>query len=123
MNAPAGVGCARRWGASVGVVAALAFGVSGAMSGRALADDPIATVNYACKDGKTIKATFYDDKADLVLGDGRKISLPQAKSADGGRYANDDESFVFWAVGSKAFVTEGDPNTQTFADCVGKPET
>ena len=86
----------------------------------ARAEDPIATVDYACKDGKTIKATFYNASVDLVLGDGQKMSLPQAQSADGGRYATANESFVFWAVGNKAFVTEGDPNVQTYADCVGK---
>ncbi|MBN8995545.1 MAG: MliC family protein [Rhizobiales bacterium] len=99
---------------------ALAVVAFGCCSLPALAEDPIATVDYACKEGKTIKATFYNASVDLVLGNGKKMSLPQAQSADGGRYATADESFVFWAVGDKAFVTEGDPNVQTYADCVGK---
>jgi membrane-bound inhibitor of C-type lysozyme len=88
----------------------------------ALAEDVIATVDYACKDGKTIKATFYASSVDLVLDGDRKMSLPQAQSADGGRYATADESFVFWSKGNGAFVTEGDPNVETYADCVGKNE-
>lgn len=103
-----------RFGRASVIAVILALG-----AGPALAEDAIATVAYACKDGKTIKATFYDASVDLVLGDGKKMSLPQAQSADGGRYATPDESFVFWAVGDKAFVTEGDPNVQTYADCVG----
>ncbi len=122
MNATAGVGGASRLSASLAVagsvLAVLCMGVA-----PAHAEDAVATVNYSCQGGKTIKATFYSAKVELVLGDGRSLSVPQAASADGGRYANADESFVFWAVGSKAFVTEGDPNTQTFADCVGKPAT
>jgi len=104
------------------VAAAMAAATFGLGVLPALAEDPIATVDYACKDGKTIQATFYNASVDLVLGDGKKMSLPQAQSADGGRYATPNESFVFWAVGNKAFVTEGDPNVQTYADCIGKKQ-
>jgi membrane-bound inhibitor of C-type lysozyme len=84
------------------------------------AADPIATVKYACNGGKTIDATYYEEKVDLTLSDGRSVSLPQAMSGSGTRYANADESFVFWSKGNDAFVTEGDPDNPTFADCVGK---
>jgi membrane-bound inhibitor of C-type lysozyme len=87
----------------------------------AVADDAaIAKVDYACADGKTIVATYYADKVDLVLSDGRTMTLPQTISGSGIRYADADESFVFWSKGDDAFATEGDPNTPTFADCVGK---
>ena len=101
--------------------AGLALAALGLGTVPALAEDPVATVSYTCKEGKTIKAVFYSDKVDLTLA-GKQISLPQAPSADGGRYATADESLVFWAVGDKAYVTEGDPDVQTYADCVGKPE-
>jgi membrane-bound inhibitor of C-type lysozyme len=100
---------------------AIGLGLAAGWGMPAVAEDAIATVDYSCKDGKTMKATFYNASVDLVLG-GKKVSLPQAQSADGGRYANADESLVFWAVGNKAFVTEGDPDVQTYADCIGKPE-
>jgi len=42
--------------------------------------------------------------------------LPQARSGSGARYANGDESFVFWNKGDTAFIEE-DGKT-TYADCV-----
>jgi membrane-bound inhibitor of C-type lysozyme len=88
----------------------------------ALAADPIATVKYTCTGGKTIDATYYEERVDLTLSDGRSLSLPQAMSGSGARYANADESFVFWSKGNDAFVTEGDLDKPTFADCVGKED-
>ncbi len=81
------------------------------------------TVTFACDAGKTIKATFYptDDKfVDLVLSDGRNMSVPHAVSASGARYAKSDESFVFWNKGDTAFVTEGASSTETYANCILK---
>ncbi|MEI7480174.1 MAG: DUF333 domain-containing protein [bacterium] len=43
------------------------------------------------------------------------MTLPQVISASGARYANTDESFVFWNKGDTAFVNEGDK--QTYVDC------
>lgn len=83
----------------------------------------IAEVDYACADGKTIAATYYADKVDLVLGDGRTMTLGQTMSASGIRYANADESFVFWSKGDDAFATEGDDENPSYADCVGKSES
>lgn len=80
---------------------------------------PAKTALFTCDDGKSISATFYpgDDKfVDLVLSDGRKMSVPHAISASGARYANADESFVFWNKGNTAFVTEN--GTTTFSGCV-----
>lgn len=88
----------------------------------AVADEatPIATVKYACDESKTIAATYYSDKVDLVLSDGRTESLPQTMSGSGIRYANADGSFVFWSKGDTAFITEGtDANAPpTFANCI-----
>lgn len=97
------------------------------LTGTALAaaadDAVIAKVDYACADGKTIAATYYADKVDLVLSDGRTMTLPQTMSGSGIRYADADESFVFWSKGDDAFATEGDDEKPTFADCVGKPSS
>ena len=82
---------------------------------------PIAQATYICNGGKTIKATFYkgEPKAvrpgempipsgsvKIVLSDGRNFELPQTISADGGRYANSDESIVFWSKGDGALLLE-----------------
>jgi hypothetical protein len=44
--------------------------------------------------------------------------LPQAQSASGIRYANADESFVFWGKGNTAFVSEGADQNQTYTGCI-----
>jgi membrane-bound inhibitor of C-type lysozyme len=74
----------------------------------------MATFN--CAGGKSIQATFAGNNVSLVLSDGRKLSLPHAISADGARYANKNETFVFWNVGNTAFIEEN--GTQTYSNCV-----
>lgn len=77
-------------------------------------------VVFSCDSSKTITATFYpqDDKfVDLQLSDGRNLSVPHALSASGARYANADESFVFWNKGHTAFITEGTDSKETFSGC------
>jgi membrane-bound inhibitor of C-type lysozyme len=83
---------------------------------------PVSVATFSCDQGKTIGATFYSNKVDLVLSDGRKLTVPQAMSASGARYANADETFVFWNKGNTAFIEEGDTHvnspTQTYTNCV-----
>jgi len=71
---------------------------------------------FNCPEGKSIQAEFAKEKVNLLLSDGRKIELPQAISASGARYANSDESFVFWNKGNTAFIEE--KGKTTFTDCV-----
>jgi len=96
------------------------------------ANTPIAQVTFVCDTGKTIDASFYQGTStpstspdqpptpggsvSISLSDGRQMTLPQTISADGTRYANADESFVFWAKGNGAFVMES--NNQTYANCI-----
>ena len=84
----------------------------------ARAEEPISVVTFACAADKSIHATFYSDKVDLDLSDGRTMSLPQTMSGSGIRYADADETFVFWSKGDTAFVTEGADGKETFSDCV-----
>src|SRR3569623_1435103 len=83
---------------------------------------PVSIATFSCDQGKTIGATFYSNKVDLVLSDGRKLSVPQAMSASGARYANADETFVFWNKGNTAFIEEGNTHVdvppQTYTNCV-----
>lgn len=81
------------------------------------------TVVFACDAGKSVTATFHlpaDADVTLALSDGRNMTLPHAMSADGARYANANESIVFWNKGNGAFITEGvgDNSTTTYANCV-----
>lgn len=91
----------------------------------------IASVSYSCDAAKTIQASFYDGTStpatateppipggsvDLTLSDGRSMTLPQTLSADGARYANTDESFIFWSKGNGSFIMENDQ--QTYTNCI-----
>lgn len=76
---------------------------------------PIKAV-FNCAAGKAIIAEFKEEKVELVLSDNRKIELPQAISASGARFANSDESFVFWNKGDTAFIEEN--GQSTFSDCL-----
>src|SRR5581483_1288617 len=95
---------------------------------------PIATATYSCSGGSGIVASYYDGSStpatssdmpptpggsvDVVLSDGRVMHLNQTISADGTRYANQDESFVFWSKGNEALVLEnGNPST-AYANCI-----
>jgi len=74
--------------------------------------------HFSCSGDKTIDATFVvgnPASVRLALSDGRTLSLPQALSASGARYANGDESVVFWNKGNTAFIEEG--GKTTYAGC------
>jgi membrane-bound inhibitor of C-type lysozyme len=76
----------------------------------------INPANFNCSENKTIQALFFKDRVELSLSDGRNMLISQAVSASGARYANTDESFVFWNKGDTAFINEGDKTT--FKDCL-----
>jgi len=81
--------------------------------------EKIISANFNCADNKTIGTQFHNGAGsyvELKLSDGRQIKLPQAMSASGARYANADESFVFWNKGDTAFITES--GSTTFTDCL-----
>lgn len=94
---------------------------------------PINTVSYACNGGKTITAAYYQGETTpapspdqpptpggsvaLTLSDGRAMTLKQTISADGARYANTDESFVFWSKGDGALVLENNQE-KSYIGCV-----
>jgi len=93
---------------------------------------PVAQVNYICNENKTISAAFYKGEPKpvepgeppiptgnikIILSDGRNFNLPQTISADGSRYANSDESFVFWSKGNGVLVLE-DNVEKSYIGCV-----
>jgi len=73
---------------------------------------------FLCENTKSINAEFFSDSASLTLSDNRTILLSRAVSASGARYANTDETFVFWNKGNTAFIEEHDQIT--FENCVEK---
>ncbi len=93
---------------------------------------PIAQVTYICNSDRTIDAAFYKGEqkvvqpgempipsgsVKIVLSDGRNFELPQTISASGVRYANSDESFVFWSKGNGALVLENNVE-KSYIGCV-----
>lgn len=90
-------------------------------------------VMYMCNGAKTIDSAFYEHQATtsiavgqrptpngsvaLVLSDGRTFNLPQTISADGARYANADETFVFWTKGNAVIVLE-DGTEKNYIGCI-----
>lgn len=69
-------------------------------------------VRYVCADNTELTATFHSDpgSADLVFaGSNEHVTLPQALSADGGRYASGNTEF--WIKGNDATLTRGDSRT------------
>lgn len=73
---------------------------------------------FGCAGGKTIEAAFFNAAPShvvLTLSDGRRLTLPQAMSASGARYAGADERIVFWNKGNIASIDE--QGRQTYADC------
>ncbi|MDD2696614.1 MAG: MliC family protein [Candidatus Pacebacteria bacterium] len=97
-----------------------------------LSPSPIAQVTYICNGDKTIEAAFYKGESQpvepgempiptgsvkIVLSDGRNFDLPQTISASGIRYANSDESFVFWGKGNGALVLENNVE-KSYIGCV-----
>ena len=111
----AAVGCSSRHSRSAGSV-----------GGKA----DTTRVHYQCDDAKTIDAVFVSgDHAPtgdpprptghvtIALSDGRTLTLPQTLSADGVRFANADESFVFWLKGDGALVLEHNQE-KSYIGCV-----
>jgi membrane-bound inhibitor of C-type lysozyme len=78
-------------------------------------------VKFVCADGKTVQAEFYKNFVHLEFGWQKTLYLPQTISASGARYANTDESVVFWNKGNTAFITEGSPDNVIYKDCITTP--
>jgi membrane-bound inhibitor of C-type lysozyme len=94
---------ARRAGRASVLAALLAAAASGALAQAA------APVRYTCADGTRVAATFSPPGNAMgsvklaYAGSSSEITLPQAVSADGGRYAQGDVEF--WIKGREATLT------------------
>jgi len=70
---------------------------------------------YRCADGSVVRAVFSSPAATgsvrlTFRGQGRSVTLPQALSADGGRY--DDGKMEFWIKGKTARLTRAGAATE-----------
>lgn len=98
------------------------------------------STTYICKDNKIIGAKFYTQiyplptppkdgepptptgSVDLTLSDGRGYHLLETISGSGVRYANKDESFIFWTKGIGAIVLENNEEG-AYLDCEERAQT
>jgi membrane-bound inhibitor of C-type lysozyme len=73
---------------------------------------------FICDDTKSITALYRSDdntRVNLRLSHSPQVSLSQAISASGARYASADESLTFWSKGKEATITEN--GKITYSDC------
>jgi membrane-bound inhibitor of C-type lysozyme len=96
----------------------------------------IATVTYSCSGDKFIRAQYLEGdpampvsadktpkptgKVEVSLNGEASTTLGQTISADGARYANFDESFVFWSKGDTALIMHNNSMDQTYTNCVAR---
>jgi len=131
----------KKYSVIIGVMLVVLAGLLYAVSRTERIDAPlpvlekksIATVSYQCAEGKSLVSAYYEGSSTppstpggpplpggsvrLQLSDGRVMTLPQTISADGMRYANADESFVFWGKGNGVLVLENNAE-KSFIGCV-----
>lgn len=76
--------------------------------------------SFICSGDKSIVAGFAEGKVAVQLSDGRALLLLQTQAASGARFANEDESVIFWNKGNTAFVTEGKDAAakETYSGCI-----
>ncbi len=79
--------------------------------------EPSISVVYKCPNGDKIPATFNNAEGTVsfTLPGGEETTLPHAMSADGARYANSDESLVFWNVGDSVMIEQN--GVTTYQNC------
>jgi len=103
-----------------------------AISGAQTENKLIATATYTCDGGKTITAAYYqgppapqpqpgeppmsNDTVRLTFDNGLTMTLKRTISADGVRFANANESFVFWNKGNDALVLQ-DGEQKDYTNC------
>lgn len=93
---------------------------------------PIDTVSYTCDEGRTITAAYFEGaempaesgempnpqgSVEVSLDGGASMTLQQTVSASGIRYANEDESFVFWSKGDEALIMRENSMDLTYQNC------
>lgn len=74
-------------------------------------------VVFVCDGGKSIHALFYDRGVRVGFPKEPESFLLQTISASGARYANTDESLVFWNKGNEAFIMKNNEADLNFKNC------
>jgi membrane-bound inhibitor of C-type lysozyme len=99
----------------VAIILFLAVFYVGMMLGRGLQTrfilgEPINKATFVCEGGEKLYVEFFERMAHVERAHAKSIYLPQTISASGARYANKDESLVFWNKGDSAFLQQNGQN-------------
>ncbi len=105
------------------VVFFLGFSLGRGFENNFILGAPSNSAEFTCADEKVINVDFYENFVRLEMRVWEKVYLPQTISASGARYANREETVVFWNKGNTAFVTEGSPDNITYKDCIVSSQT
>lgn len=74
-------------------------------------------VIFHCEAGKSIQATFYERGVKVGFPKEPESFLLQTISASGARYANLDESLVFWNKGNEVIIMRNNQMDSNFKNC------
>ncbi len=74
-------------------------------------------VVFTCDEGKSIHAIFYKQGVHIWPTNTEDSYLLQTISASGARYANVDESLVFWNKGAEALIMHNNEMDLSFKNC------
>lgn len=93
----------------------------------------VTTVRYSCDGGRSIGAAYYEGEemsplapgepphpsgsVEVSLDGAASTTLGQTISASGIRYANEDESFVFWSKGDEALIMRDNKMDLEYRNC------
>ena len=99
---------------------------------KKIPQSPSNTATYMCDGNKKLVTEYYKGEEvkqikdepptptgyiKLILENGAETILNQTISADGGRYANSDESFIFWDKGNGAMILENNQE-KNYTGCI-----
>lgn len=96
----------------------------------------ISSVQYICDNEKNIIASYYEGprmptpvpgemptptgSVEISLNGDARIMLRQTISGSGIRYANEDESLVFWSKGDGALIMRNNVMDLSYINCIAK---
>lgn len=94
----------------------------------------VGAATYACDGEKAISAIYYEDPSaapmeptdrpvptgsvELSLNGAASTTFAQTISGSGVRYANEDESFVFWNKGNEAIIMRDNSMDLEYRNCL-----
>ncbi len=102
---------------------------------QAAPEAQLLSVRYVCDNGKTIDAVYHQEistaksqpapdampvptgSVDLSINGAATTTIHQTISGSGVRYANQDESFVFWNKGNEAIILRNNVMDMQYKNC------